>query len=251
MTRTLDDILDEGLSSLTKTANEKHLELHSTWIQGGKKPQDLEPLLKAFDPVINRKVADYSTGAKLVNQDALKANMLLHTVKAFESYDPTRGASLSTHVQNHLQKGLRKVVKSQNIGRIPEENAFQIGHVNRSIAELQEELQRAPTHQEIADHTGLPLAKVKRVLGQQIADVSSGGFETDVVTQSHPRDLEIQLSLRSELTPHEQQVFDRVYHFDPTKRITSTSALAKDLGMKDPQVSRLKSSIAKKWEARR
>lgn len=251
MTSTLDDLLEEGLADLHKTANEQHLELHRQWMQGGKKPEDLAPLIKAFNPVIDRKVQDYSTGAKLVNQEALRANMLLHTVKAFESFDPNRGASLSTHVQNHLKKGLRKVVQSQNIGRIPEENAFQIGNVGRAMAELREELQRDPTHQELADHTGLPLAKVKRVLGQQIADVSSGGFETDVVTQAHPRDFEIQMTLRSELTPQEQLVFDHVFHEDPSKRITSTSALAKKLGLQDPQVSRLKTSIAKKWQDRR
>lgn len=223
-------------------------DLHAQWVAGGKSKDEVAPLLNVFEPIIARKVQEISKGAKMVNQTALQGQLTSMAVDAFHSWDPNHpsGATLHTHVVNNLRPGLRQVIKWQNVARIPEEDALQIGRVGRADAELGDQLGRAPTLGEIAREIGLSERQVKRVKKRQVADISSGAFEVDPLGVSAGRDAEILPLLREHLTPRQQQVFDEVYH--PHNPTTSTSVIAKKLGLKDWEVSEAKTDIANIWK---
>ena len=79
------------------------------------------PLLKALDPTIEERPAQVlCTGDK-----AYKTKARVLALEAVNSYDPAKGASLSTHVFNNLQRLQRIGAQRSNIIRMPENAALQ------------------------------------------------------------------------------------------------------------------------------
>ena len=222
-------------------------DLHKKWIEGGKKPEDLSPLLAHFRPLIQRQAKMMGGGAKMVNPVALETELTKHTVKAFESWNPEKSA-LATHVQWAMKPGHRFVAKNQNVARIPEEDVGKIGLISRTEAELSETLGRTPTLGEIAESTGLAKRQVARVKSRQKADISSGSFEVDVVGTNAGRTQEILPLLHEELNDKEKKVFNAIYSNGGMGTAQRTSALARQLGMTESEISRIKTSIGEKWK---
>ena len=79
---------------------EKEHKLWEEWNENDRSPKHLEPLLKVFEPVVNAKIREWK--APRVNESAFKAELHTHMIKAFANFDPARGASLRTHVENRL-----------------------------------------------------------------------------------------------------------------------------------------------------
>ena len=92
----------------------------------------------------------------------------------------------------------------------------------------------------------MPVKMVSQIRKSIRKDIPGSALETDPNPQMSSREQEVLSVLPQILTPEEKQVFDLVYHPDPTKRVVSTSAIAKKIGKNDSQVSRLKTSIIEK-----
>lgn len=232
----IDQVLSKIASREKKGAEargQRDLQLHREWIESGKKPEKLQPLLQRFEPFVNSKTRQLSGGA-LLNDDATRLHVVNAVVKAFETYDPTRGAGLNTHVQNRAMGVLRKVIKAQNIAAIPEEDALQIGKIDREKARLEEDLGRAPTHQELAGSLGMSTDRVKRIQNRRVRDLSSGGFEVSVTQATSARDREILPFVRDRLTPFDQKVFDLIYE----KGIRKPGDITRHLGVSPADTSR-------------
>jgi DNA-directed RNA polymerase specialized sigma subunit len=227
----------------------KELELWKVW-RKSKSPDDLEPLLDAYKPLIDRKAVEYGAGAVLIPPVALKGEITKHIIGAFETYDPNRGAALNTHVQHRIQKAKRFVAQHQNVAYLPETLTYRIGDINRATDALTEDLGRSPIPQEIADHLKMPVRTVIRLQKTQFRDVPASMApvtdEGDVSMRLGPREDEVLSLLPSILTPDESLVFSHIYHPNPAQRITSTTELAKKLQKNPSQVSRLKTSILNK-----
>lgn len=114
-------------------------------------------LLRKFQGVI------VSNARKMSNvrpYSVVEAELKELTLKAFDTYDPSKGAKLSTHVVNMYKKVSRGNISSQHAIRIPENVHFKFKPITEATAYLTEALNREPTHQEIADYTGWSLPKV-------------------------------------------------------------------------------------------
>jgi len=109
----------EEKTSAAQGRQAKELALWEQWKQS-KSPDDLEPLLDAYAPLIERKATEYGAGAVLIPRVALKAELTKHIIGAFETYDPNRGAALNTHIQHRIQKAKRYVAQHQNVAYLPE-----------------------------------------------------------------------------------------------------------------------------------
>lgn len=242
----LDDYLDAtaGDRPAGKEKNaardQKDFELWQTWKQEPS-PQNLQPLLKRFEPTFAQKTREWKAPA--VNPAAFKADLQRHAIKAFETYDPERGASLSTHVIGRIQKSKRFNTRSQNLAYIPEDKARHIGAIDSAIDELTEELGRPPTHAEIAPKVGITARQVKEIQGLRRADISSSQFSSDPLGYSGSRDREIISLLRPELKEDEQAVYDFLYGKNGKPTVTSTGELARRLGKSPSQISRIKNRI--------
>lgn len=253
MTNPVDGYLEDREKRAAKTRTADH-ELWQAW-KDDPGNHTLEPLLKRFDNVIGQRVTMWK--APNVNESALRANLTGLTVKAFETYDPSK-AALNTHVQNTLRRGLRFTHKTQNLAYIPEAKVEKIGPINSAIDALNEDLGRQPTPSEIAAHMnqGQPAAKhitprkVQEIQKQRFNDLFESGGEGDFdpVAKSSPREQEVLSLLRPSLSVEQQSVFDHLYGLNGNARTTSTGEIAKKIGKSPSQVSRLKKSIESQYK---
>lgn len=254
--------VEEFLSTKEKQANVKREKEHQLWKQwddNGRKPQHLEPLLQAFNPVVNAKVHEWK--APRINTSAFKAELHTHMIKAFESYDPNRGASLRTHVEGRLQKAKRYNAKNQNFAYMPEEQIRFIGKIQQAHDILSDELGEAPTNAQIASHINdqdpkfrLTAKRVGEIRSNQKADRPGSLWTYDPATKASNREQEVLSLINMELTsvfPHadDRAVFEHIYGLNGRAHITGTNELAKKLGKNPSQISRIKSSVGEKIKA--
>lgn len=242
------EALEEEKTKLAAEKAQKDLELWHTWNKGGRRAEDLDPLLKRYNPLFNRRMRDWKAPA--VSPAAFKAELQKHFIKAVEGYDPNRGASLNTHVQYGLQKAKRFNARYQNVGYIPAETTRHIGKIQSTQNELFEELGHAPTPDEIGERLGLPTKLVSKVTQSLRMDVPSSSFETDPTALSSAREMDvIRLMQRNPgdyFNKEETAVFHHIYGSGGKKKITGTKDLASALGTSQSKISRLKTSIANK-----
>lgn len=215
------------------------------WRNNGKRPEDLDPLLKSFEPVFAQKVRQWR--APTVPEAAFRAQLQKHFIGALESFDPSRGAQLATHVENRLQKVKRYNLKHQNLAYIPEGQAMHIGRIQRAQDELTEEYGRAPTFDELGDHLGMQPKRVQKIVGAQRRDIPASSFENDPAETALQRDQEVLELLPYNLSADEKTVFNHIFGRDGHQKITSTNDLAKKLGKSPSQVSRLRTAILGKY----
>jgi len=229
---------------MKRQRKQRDIDLWHQWNNNGRQPEHLEPLMDAFKPMVHANIKKWKPPT--VNQSAFEAHLEQHVLKGVETYNPDRGAALSTHVQNHMRKGLRFVYQHQNIGYIPEDQIRRIGPLQRSTDELQEQFGRPPTSDEIADHMGVPKRRVEALQRSMRRDIPSSHWESDPAPQQASREQEVLHLLRPTLTQDEQVVFDHIYGLNGQKQELSTGVLAKKLGKQPSYISRIKSSIATK-----
>lgn len=82
----------------------------------------------------------------------VEAKLKVYSIAAFDTYDPTKGAKLSTHVQNYLQKINRDNYTNQQAVRLPENLAIGFTRYMGAKSNLTETIGREPTTMELAQH---------------------------------------------------------------------------------------------------
>lgn len=152
------------------------LEYFERWKQTGSK-EDLGKLVGQFQPLMYKQVKRLSGS---VPQSALSAEAKKQTIIALETYDPTKGAALSTHVYNRLNKLKRLNYKYQNAVRLPENQQLSYTEFNNSVERLKESLNRDPTDIELASDLGWAKKEVKRMRERLYSDLYESG--TDVAS---------------------------------------------------------------------
>lgn len=237
------------LASDTLTDRQRQeLEHLSTWRNSGHDPEHLRPLLQTYKPILDQKLRQWKAPA--VPSDAFKTELQTHFLDALHSYDPSKGAGLRTHVENRLQKAKRFNARYQNVARMSEAKSMQIGKIDSAKRELQEDLGRPPTFNEIADHIGNPKLTgrhVQKIEEARIGDVPASAFADDPTEIHHMRSREVLSLLPYELDEDEHRVFKHLYGLDGHEQITSTNQLAQQLGKSPSQVSRIRTSILNKY----
>ncbi len=245
------DPLSDALKTAEPLLGEKpEHRLHQQWMSNGKAPEHLSPLLDHFRADIRREATRISGGAAMVNPVAVEGKLTGLALKAFDTWDPARGAALRTHVINSFKPAMRFVGQAQNVARIPEEDALRIGDLQRATAHLSDKFGRTPTLKELSEETGLPERRVKRIQKRQVSDIPTGAFEVDAVGTNTARDLEIQPLIRERLHENDRKVFDLIYPGNGQAPM-GTGQIAKRLGLKDYQVSEAKGRIIKVWKDHR
>lgn len=215
----------------------QHLEL---WKSTGDDTH-LQPLINAYEPVIANATRKFR--APSVPEESFRAEAVSLTVKAFGSYDPSRGTQLNTHVQNELRKLHRYNGKYNNAAYIPPEKARHIGHIDRAREHLQGELGRTPTNAEIASKLQLSTKLVNTIEGGRRNDIPTSVFEEDPFESGSARHQEVLSMLPQVLSERAQTVFHHLYGDNKHQTPMSGSkpnlgALAKNLGLSPSQLSR-------------
>ena len=222
----------------------RELQLWEAWKANGQRPEDLQPLLRSFRPMIRSKVNVYKGKVKMIPDSAIESEFQLRFVDALRSYDPSKG-SLGTYVYRYLDKAKRFIVENQNVGRIPENRVYKIKLYNQAKADLIEEGGVEPTVPEIAQRLGWKVAEAERMDSELRNDLTTQAFEEDPYSLNPSKSEEVLRLFKYELTGNERAVYEHLTGYGKP-RLTSTGAIAKSLKMPDYQVSRLKNAIQKK-----
>lgn len=251
MNNPVEDYAKEKIAA--KEQRKKHeVELWKTWKEGGEQPKHLQPLLKLYEPLLAQKVRLWK--APQVPESAFKAELQTHLIKAFQGYDPTRGAAINTHVEKRLEKAKRYNNRYQNLAYIPEGQSGMIGDIQRARDRLTDELGRAPTTDELADHVGVTPKRLDTIIKAVKRDIPmgrSGGAESYDYSSAGDRtgrgfeDQQIAVAQHILPTifpnkPEMHEIFHYTFGTNNYPQILSTGELAKKMGKSEPQVSRMK-----------
>lgn len=225
---------------------QKELELWKTWKDSGHDPEHLDPLLSSLQPLMTQHVNRYA-GNVPISRPALEGEVTRLTVKALKSYNPTRGAQLSTFVTGQLKGINRFVTQHQNVSRITEDRSQKIGRYQRATSALNESLGRPPTAQEIADEMRVSVRTVNRLAQEMRPDLLASGAEHDPFLNEEPRSREIlRLMYPYAFTLDEQRVFEYLLGLNGKEKELKTGKIARALGWSDSKVSQIRASIANK-----
>jgi DNA-directed RNA polymerase specialized sigma subunit len=229
------------------------LDLWQRWMDNGKKPEHLKPLLKLYEPVLAQKARQFR--AKTVPESAFKAELQKHLINALEVYDPNRGAAINTHVENRLRKAMRYNNRYQNVAYIPEGQSGLIGALQRAQSELGEQLGREPTVNELSEHLGETPKRISTVLKAVKRDVPmsrSGGENYDYSGGEHTgrqfeeQQIAVAQNILPEIfpnKPHLHATFNYVFGTNGYPKITHNGELAKKLGTTEQNSARWKTIV--------
>lgn len=225
---------------------------------------NLVPLMHRFENEVGRIASIQSGGRVRIKPESHKAFLRGHMIDAFGTYDVSKAKghegkvmSLKGHVEGLMRnRGQRYVGTHQNTAYIPEQKAALITPIKKARETLFDEFGKDPTNRAVADWLnnnqgmpGIPARKrgkfTPRLVGAvdklQIADVKSGGFESDPGRQRISLERETLSVLHHSLTPSERVVFD----YD--RKGVKPGQIARKLGKSNSYVSRQLSSIRSKY----
>jgi DNA-directed RNA polymerase sigma subunit (sigma70/sigma32) len=213
--------------------------------------ENLEPLLTSLQPLVNKRVAEFSRAP--VPPGAVRGQANLCVMRALNSYDPNKGAALGTHVHIHLKKVSSFVAKHQNLGRIPEHRVNRITDFKNAKEELTQQMGHPPDALSLAEHLGpkWSINEVSRMEAELRPDlISSKGIEPDSLTDiEYSRDREVLRYIYQELTAEERAVFEYSHGINGKPELQA-GEIANVMGISQPKVSRIRRKIDLKLQAR-
>jgi RNA polymerase nonessential primary-like sigma factor len=164
----------------------------------------MQAVIKELQPSIDAAVKHYAgTDNPIIRQ---RAKLL--AVKAVKSFDPTLGANLKTHVSQHLQELRHTTSQIQEPLALPRQLRQDRGAVLRAIDDIQNNLGREASDEEIADSTGLPVKRVVKVRAKMRQGVPLSVIENQ---DENDEDDSSYDHVQNASTP-EQDWLDAVYH---------------------------------------
>lgn len=110
-------------------------------------------LIGRYTPMVHEIINRRNYGSRRISPTTLASEGLLHVKNAVDTYDPTRGTQLKTHVWNNIDHGLGRFVDDHtNVARISAGRVKYIGRFQAAEEELFDELGRQATADELAAH---------------------------------------------------------------------------------------------------
>lgn len=213
----------------------KDQELYDAWKQSGDK-QALGQLVSQLSPLIYSEVQRAS--GSLPNT-ALSAEAKKWAIKAIQNYDPTRGASISTHVVSYLPKIRRLNYKFQNVVRLPENLQLRFFDYSTAIANLTEKHNREPSEAELANELGWSKAAVMKYKNSLFADLVESSSLRPMETTQFNQNKILYEHILTQLSSDEKFILDN------SKEMSSPD-LAKKLNVNINRLNYLKSKLVKK-----
>ena len=245
----LDEYMAEKVAAKEKRKADE-LALWHKWKDSNEAPKHLQPLLKLYEPLIAQKTRAWK--APMVPESAFKAELQTHLIRAFQNYDPTRGAAINTHVEKRLKKAMRYNNRFANLAYVPEGVSAQIGKLQKARDALTEDLGRDPTTEELSKHMGIPIKRLETVLnatrrdvpmgrsGGENYDYSAGGDATSRGFEE--QQIAVAQNILGDIFPNKPDlhlVFHHTFGTDGHAKLT-TGQLAKRMNKTEPQISRMK-----------
>jgi DNA-directed RNA polymerase specialized sigma subunit len=209
----------------------RDLDLYHAWKSTGDK-RALSNLIKQLHPIIYSEVRRVSG---TLPESALSAEAKYWAIRALETYDPSKGVAVSTHVMNYLPKVRRLNYKYQNTARLPENLHLQYTEFQNAVSHLENTLNREPSDDEIAKHMGWSKPLVVKFKGSLYEDLVESANQKPIETSQFNTNKFLLDHIMDKLDDQEKMLLEN-------KGSMSASELAAKLGV---NVSRLNYLSAK------
>jgi DNA-directed RNA polymerase specialized sigma subunit len=212
-------------------------------------PENMGTLLDRANPVLDSALRSYGGG----NQ-ALRPKARRIAIDAFKTYDPKKGAKLSSHLMNQLQPLTRHAREYGHLVKIPERISLDLYRLSQAEKEHSDTYNRPPSDRELADKTGMSMRRISKVRGYQRSETAES-----TLTESDEGDRAIMYPGVSKLDP--QSVWLEYVHHDSSpidqqilewrtgyngKGIISNNEIAKRLNLSASAVSQRAGRLAQR-----
>ena len=206
-------------------------------------------MMDSMQGLVNARVNEFK-GAP-VPPSAVRGFANAQAVRALQTYDPNRGAAVSTFVSWHLKKVKAFVLKHQNIGKIPEHRARNITPYKNARDELTQKMGMPPDSLTLAEHLGWSQAEVGRMESELRKDyIASLSPEVDRLADlQSSRERDVLRYIHYDLTPEERLVYEYSLGLYGRPKLSATN-IAKTMNVSLPKVSRIRKKIDMKLRER-
>lgn len=187
---------------------------------------DRAALLKQLDNLIQNQVNKW---AGPVPREVLLNEARTLAIKAFDSYDTSKGVLLSTHVTNNLAPLSRIVYTHQNTIRVPENIVMKINSYINAKDHLVTLYGRDPTTDELHQHTGFTakdIAKFEQALTHNLVE-SAGQVSGDFYTTHDDIDTDLLDAVYFDLAADEKVLFEALTGYNHKPKLTTKQILDK------------------------
>ena len=135
-------------------------DLDTTWgtWNTDRSPESFNKLMTATKPIVDKAMTSYAPGA----HPAVRSRAKILVKGALESFDPSKGTKLQSHLYTQLQP-LQREVQSYDTLRAPERVRLDMRHLNSAHNRFVEENDREPNDTELADFTGLSTKRIAHI----------------------------------------------------------------------------------------
>lgn len=152
--RAMDPVLDTN-----ETRDDALTAMYADWA-AARTPAGLGRILTGLDPIITQEVHRISGPKPL-----LRSRARVLTAKAIQAYDPTRGVPIGAYVRQQLQPLTRYSANMRPL-RVSEALVQRAAELNSRRMELANQLDRDPTDDELADHVGISVPRIRQLRSQ-------------------------------------------------------------------------------------
>ena len=222
---------------------DKDLAAWKAW-KAYKSPMDRDKLFQRFESLITAQVNKWSGP---VPRQALYNKAKVLAAGAFNSFDPSRGVKLSTHVTNALQPLSRLVYTHQNTVRLPENLAQRVGAYNTAVDRLSVIHGQEPSTVELHTELGWPVNEINRIKNYIRKDLveSVGGLNESFYSNTEDAEMDSLQAIWIDLTPEDRKLFEYSTGFNGVRKL-SNPEIMQQMGLTQAQLSYKKSLLNKK-----
>ena len=248
-TRSAEKLASEEVPLSTRKENELALWTH--WKET-KDPQSLKKLYKSYEPLIRKVSKPYESLAGAIDPGIVDTQFRIAAFNGFNTYDPSKGTQLSTHLNWSLMAAKKDIGRVQNSGRIPQARMAKITTFQNTRDSLTESLGREPTHEEISSVLNWKPSEVKRLTKEigtkTLAASSMEGDPADYPTVGKDSEILFLMEHGNILTPDELEVAKRLIGFGGHTQ-QQPKQISMETGFSQSKISRLRQTIGSKIQA--
>jgi len=146
---------------------------YDSWKQSPS-PERLRELMTVVNPTINSAITSYAPGSS----PSVRSKAKVLAKGAIETFDPSMGVKLNTHLMTQLQQ-LRREQGKYNSVHMPERVRFDLTKLNQASNQFVDENGSEPTDSELADYTGLSMKRIRHIRKYNRAIATSSAFEAE------------------------------------------------------------------------